>query len=40
VTARALDDVGSMEMISLDVGLVLVVGPTPEQVCALVIRLP
>ena len=33
VTARALDDVGSMEMISLDVGLVLVVGPTPDQVC-------
>lgn len=33
VTARALDDVGSMEMIALDVGLVLVVGPTPDQVC-------
>jgi hypothetical protein len=32
VTAKALAEVGGMEMISLDVGLVVVVGPTPDQV--------
>lgn len=35
VTAKALAEVGGMEMISLDVGLVVVVGPTPDQLAAL-----